>query len=71
MLRSTVFRSSITKTFYIKPFRPLSTTTVRTSSMDRSHATGGAANSAVPGKIQEKAPKGVEKALPDSVSLLI
>ncbi|KAK0639878.1 hypothetical protein B0T16DRAFT_338527 [Cercophora newfieldiana] len=35
--------------------------------MDRSHATGGPGNSAVPGKIQEKAPKGVEEALPDSV----
>ncbi|KAK4448686.1 hypothetical protein QBC34DRAFT_102023 [Podospora aff. communis PSN243] len=35
--------------------------------MDQSHATGGAGNSAVPGKIQEKAPKGLEESLPDSV----
>ncbi|KAK7957063.1 uncharacterized protein PG986_006285 [Apiospora aurea] len=44
--------------------RPITTTAVRMGSTDRSHATG---ESAVPGKIQKKAPKGVEDALPDSV----
>ncbi|KAK8029070.1 hypothetical protein PG991_006126 [Apiospora marii] len=44
--------------------RPISTTAARMGSTDRSHATGA---SAVPGKVQEKAPKGVEDALPDSV----
>ncbi|KAK7928147.1 hypothetical protein PG985_005145 [Apiospora marii] len=43
--------------------RPISTTAARMGSTDRSHATGA---SAVPGKVQEKAPKGVEDALPDS-----
>ncbi|KLU85629.1 hypothetical protein MAPG_04651 [Magnaporthiopsis poae ATCC 64411] len=37
------------------------------SDTNRSHATGGADNSAVPHKVQEKAPKDVEQALPDSV----
>ncbi|KAI1764128.1 hypothetical protein GGR53DRAFT_466684 [Hypoxylon sp. FL1150] len=31
---------------------------------DRSHATG---DSKVPGKVQEKAPKGLEESLPDSI----
>lgn len=43
---------------------PISTTSARMGSTDTSHATG---SSAVPGKIQEKAPKAVEDALPDSV----
>lgn len=38
---------------------------VRMASTNKSHATGG---SKVPGKIQEKVPKGVEESLPDSVS---
>ncbi|EJT76521.1 hypothetical protein GGTG_06440 [Gaeumannomyces tritici R3-111a-1] len=37
------------------------------SDTNRSHATGGSGNSAVPKKVQEKAPKGLEEALPDSV----
>ncbi|KAM7201143.1 hypothetical protein V8F33_003555 [Rhypophila sp. PSN 637] len=61
MLRTTFTK----KAPYIQSiFRPLSTTTIK---MDQSHATGGAQNSHVPGKVQEKAPKGLEKALPDSV----
>ena len=47
--------------------RPLSTTAARTGSTDRSHATG---ESAVPRKVQEKAPKAVEDTLPDSVRFL-
>jgi hypothetical protein len=34
------------------------------------HAVGGAANSKVPNVVQDKAPKGLEEALPDSVSRL-
>ncbi|KAI1806738.1 hypothetical protein F4811DRAFT_550480 [Daldinia bambusicola] len=34
------------------------------SSTDKSHATG---PSKVPGKVQEKAPKGLEETLPDSI----
>ncbi|KAM7190147.1 hypothetical protein V8F33_009624 [Rhypophila sp. PSN 637] len=54
-------------THHIQTFRQLLTTTIRTSSMDRPHATGGPTNSAVPDKVQQKAPKGLEEALPDSV----
>ncbi|KAM7219586.1 hypothetical protein V8F06_004967 [Rhypophila decipiens] len=61
MLRTTFTK----KAPYIQSiFRPLSTTTIK---MAQSHATGGPQNSHVPGKVQEKAPKGLEKALPDSV----
>ncbi|KAI1778212.1 hypothetical protein F4818DRAFT_405198 [Hypoxylon cercidicola] len=44
--------------------RSLSTIFARMSNMDKSHATGG---SKVPGKVQEKAPKGLEESLPESV----
>ncbi|KAK6852726.1 hypothetical protein PG990_010376 [Apiospora arundinis] len=61
----TVSRSAFRVSAFATPAaRPISTTAARMGSTDRSHATG---ESAVPHKVQEKAPKAVEDALPDSV----